>query len=160
MCSLPTDTAIHLLYSILKIYISHKNRTPTWSSSCSCAICICGRQLPPKKQRPKSQKVGKKTRESAHLRTTESDGQFDTRRCGGKAAQLRKETWQRREASTPKNWGRVEGNPTLSFFWASGLSTPRPMDAESRLWLAEELPPSTATRPPLPTTHREKNGTT
>ena len=158
MCPFPTGIATHMLYSILKICISHKNRPlPRLLPAAvpfACAVDNCH----PKKG-PKKLECGKKTRDSAHVRTTESDVQFNTRRCDRKAAPLKEKTGQRRETTTPKNSLRVEGNPTPSIF-ARGDGRPlvQWMPSPEGGWQKSCLLLCNEAR--SPTMRREKNGTT
>ena len=100
----------------------------------------------PKTAAQKSQKVGIKMCVSAPLQTIGLVVQFDTHCCGREAVPyLKKKRGNVEEPPHKKTREGSKGTPRRVFFCVSGWLTLNPMDVESKVRLATELPPSMAT---------------
>ena len=110
-------------------------------------VCASDTCHPTYKGPRKSETGYEKVRVSDPPQTTGLAVQFGTHRCGREAAPHTKQKRGNVEESPHhKNVGGVEGNPRKNFSCAVGCSTLSPMNVYSRVRLAKELPPSTATR--------------
>ena len=142
---------MHRLYSTPRACIFHKDRPVTGCLHASVPFAGGFDTYHPKTKAPKLSKSGNKNvRDSAPIQTTGLAVQFDTHCCGREALPHSKQ--KRGNVEEPPRQKARDGTPRKSIFCAWGWSTLSPMDVESRLRLAKDLPPST------PTTHvRERN---